>query len=110
MMTTTEQLRAAKAKIATPETWCRGHLAVDLDGHTVASDSSNASRRCMMGAVYAVCPYSPGPAFDHLQNALRLLLPFVSLCSLSVYNDKSTHGQVMKLFDSAIADAESGNG
>lgn len=102
-MTVSDDLRAAKALIDTPEKWGR-HLFQDAFG-----------RMCIRGA----CGAAAGGIFGgkgalSVETALLMALPAGvrqiagPLSRLSVFNDdpSTTHADIMALFDRAIAAQE----
>jgi hypothetical protein len=78
-----EHLKAARALIATPDKWCKVYLT-DAGG-----------RHCMIGALEAVGRGWPA--------ARAALMAANNIDSVILFNDDSTHEQVLAAFDKAIA-------
>jgi hypothetical protein len=93
-MSLKSDLIAAKALIDTPEKW-RKH-----------SFGEGSGPFCAMGAARKVAGDIYEARFDAMRLALMAKLPW-GYTSVSRWNDRKarTHGQVMKLFDRAIAAA-----
>jgi hypothetical protein len=101
-MKPSEILRAARAKIATPERWTKGQFARDATGYWVSYDNSDAVGWCAEGAVYAVL-------LGHVKaDDLFVFLDRASGGNTPFFNDapSTTHADVMAMFDRAIALAE----
>lgn len=103
-MTPADILRAAKARIATPERWTRAAMARDQDGDRVASVSERACAWCSIGAMEA----EVGASTSALVRALRALNLAVDGVPVDIWNDMPgrTHAEVLAAFDRAIALAE----
>ena len=103
-MTPADILRAAKARIATPERWTRGRMARDEDGNGVQSVSEHACAWCSIGAVEA----ETGASTSALVRALRALNRAIDNKPIDDWNDAPgrTHAEVLAAFDRAIAIAE----
>lgn len=104
-MTPAEQLRAAKALIDTPEKWTREAFARNAIGESCRP--SEATCFCIVGALDNVDHDNP-EYDDRAEEALRGLLPKGFYGSITAFNDAetTTHADIMKLFDDAIALAE----
>lgn len=103
-MTVVEILKAARARIATPEHWCQGKMAVDAEGNSVPVASPDAVRWCALGALYAV-----GARGREDQDAYAALLKQVhpmAFAPLSTFNNTHSHSEVVAIFDRAIAATE----
>lgn len=96
-MTTVEILKAARAKIAKPENWCKG-LAI------------KGNARCAMGALLAVCDSQNGRMNSYESEIPLLLKRFVPVRygQVAAFNDapETTHAKILALFDMAIAGEE----
>jgi hypothetical protein len=112
-VTPVEVLRAAKALIATEETWCQRAEAIDANGFHINADSRYACRWCATGATFRSDPETCGrPADEFLDAAARELFrefrrdfnyhtpPHVKV------NDQLGFTAVHAMFDRAIALAE----
>lgn len=95
------QLRAAKSRIITPETWNQGCAAVDRSGEECFAWSKRAHRRCTWGAI-AADENNTAAAFRYFRAANPDIDRFAD------WNDhpERTHDEVMAAFDRAIAFAE----
>lgn len=98
-MTTTEILRAARAKVE--KGWCQGPPAKDGNGHATYSGSDRACKWCSVGAIWSVLDATTGEqacAEVAIQNAL-------GVTSLAFWNEKPgrTQAEVLEAFDKAIA-------
>jgi hypothetical protein len=105
-MKAVEHLKAAKARIDTPEKWTKGTRARDALGFPVDPQSPRAWCFCAIGAIAAVTPYveARGTARGYLHLALaydyRESIP-------EEYNDtRRSHAVIMRWFDRAIKIAE----
>lgn len=107
-----DTLRRIRARIDTPEKWCKKFYAVDRDGSSVSLDSPKACRWCLSGAIMAELP--PRRIRPAVEDELRAWC-YISLTlgdgkteSLASWQDlpETTHGDVMQLLDRCIARAE----
>lgn len=104
-MTPAEQLRAAKALIDTPEKWTKGEYATGPHGTYASQYSDNAVCYCAMGAIERA-DYLDGDWGAHF--FLRKTAIERGAMGVIDFNDAptTTHADIMKLFDDAIALAE----
>lgn len=106
MTKTSEILIAAKAKIADPANWTKGTYARAFDGVPVSSTSRAACRFCPMGALSSLGAMTnvryAGDVIDILEGQIP-----GEFDTIADFNDskRTTHADVMALFDRAIADA-----
>lgn len=99
-----DQLKAAKALIDTPEKWTKGAFARDRDGDDVyETDGDTAVCWCAVGAINKAFGCHAGLT---VVQALYAALPadFQLVASFNDHPD-TTHADVMALFDRAIAEA-----
>lgn len=105
-MSPAEVLRAARAKIEDPSRWLKGRYACDDGGFTIFEHSVYATSWCAVGAVGAIV----SPTSPEWWEATAYLRGQVSsrFCSVQLFNDheKTTHADVMRVFDRAIEQAE----
>lgn len=105
-MTPADVLRAAKARIATPERWTQGTFARDRDGGAVdmKTEREEAVCWCSLGAIEYAC--DPDEAVS--ARAMCLLMEAIGEDSIEDWNDhpRRTHAEVLAAFDRAIAIAE----
>lgn len=104
-MKTSEILKAAKAKIADPANWIKGDSARNRDGWSVPAASDSAVCWCAIGAIWAVV--EPTDKVTQTQ-AEKLLSTRGDGEGIGTWNDAptTTHFDVMRRFDLAIAQAE----
>jgi hypothetical protein len=101
-MKVSQQLKAAKAIIASPSKWLQGAYAKDADGFYMRGNNTNAVCFCSLGALQAVNQTdSDAPS----QPAIAVLKQFMG-GDVPEFNDSATHEQVLEAFDKAIAAAE----
>lgn len=91
-------LVAARAKIDTPDKWCKGVLAMDVHGCPVGEKSSKARRWCALGCVQSV-------AGDDNLDDIAVGFLYRNVGHISTFNDdeETTHADVLAMFDLAIA-------
>ena len=90
-------LRAARALIDQEECWVQGRYET-LRG-----------RRCAIGALQAAARGLRHPAaFETARDLLRTEALILGFSHVEKMNDRSSHGEVLALFDRAIARAEAG--
>ena len=94
-MTTLEILKAARAKIESPERWTRGCLARDEFGDEVPPNLSVARKWCLVGACDDI------RALEILEDVLEE----EGEEPPAAFNDdpRTTHDDILALFDRAIA-------
>src|SRR5689334_18485832 len=93
----------AKELIQEERHWCRGYLAVDAHGDSADPTSSEAVRRCALGALIAAGYQLTSDrvrAYDLAVNALR---PLCGSNTVVLVNDHRGHARVLALFDEAMA-------
>ena len=94
----------AKAKIKDPKCWTTTITARDSHGDPVMSQSSEAVRWCVLGALMAVTHRGDRDrlmAEMALENAIKNLSGHYSR-NIAKFNDEHTHAEIMELFDTAI--------
>lgn len=106
--TVLETLRAARELISDPDRWTQKHLARNEWGLPVDPlRSPDACRFCAMGALLAVT--GDGDLYPIAYRALEAAVPADGRGRSNTVpwvNDRSDHGAVLRLFDTAIAAAE----
>lgn len=103
-------LRAARAKIRARKRWARGFFAYTKTGAKVWPTEKSAASWCAWGAVKVVTadhPDTENPALHFLLKSLPRRARS-NCCGISAYNDgpRTTHADILALFDRAIAAAE----
>lgn len=101
MKTVTQILVAAKALIANPVNWTQGAGARNLVGQSVPVLSDEAHSFCSLGALdkaLSVRDHSPG--MD--EKAYSFLGKSAANVSISLFNDRHSHEEVMEMWDKAI--------
>jgi hypothetical protein len=107
-MTPAEMLRAAKAKIGEPDSWCMGSEAVNASDEAEDPTDPEACRWCSIGAVIAVGGIGSPYVFTLLDDAAKAMGKGgkLGLRAAALLNDTTDHATVMKMFDRAIELAE----
>lgn len=99
-MTTTEILRAARAKVQ--KGWCQGRLARNADGKGISPDDPDAVSWCAIGGIESNHKITEGQAWE----AKRLFRRVVGLTGPGIdkWNDAPgrTQAEVLAAFDAAI--------
>ena len=98
MMNDVDVLTRARALIASPENWCQGYYAKDINGRWCEATADQAHCFCALGALIHV---------DKTSNAvvwLHSVLPRTCQ-SIPKFNDENTHAAILSLFDKAIKKA-----
>ena len=119
-MNTKQFLEAAKAKIDSPEKWVKDSFARDAKGFPVNSQNPMATCFCMTGALMRVGVEVGGEDFPYASvygDAYQKLFGIANNLSskrfdgLARFNDHhlTTHQDVMRVFDQAIAECKDGN-
>src|SRR5512143_369507 len=96
-------IERAKELIQDERHWCRGDLGVDASGDSADPTSSEAVRRCALGALIASAYQLTNNmlwAHDLAENALR---PLCGSNTVVFTNDHRGHAAVLALFDEAMA-------
>jgi len=94
-VTAVQLLRAARGLIELEDRWVQGRY------ETVRG------RRCAMGALQAAARVLRDPrAFEEAKDLLRTEAVLRGYSHVEKMNDRSTHGQVLAVFEAAIAKAE----
>lgn len=95
-------LRQSREKIADPKHWTKGNFAQDEEGEPVSTTSPRAVCWCAIGAIDATA--GGLAALYWLSDAVHEKAG--PSCSVSEFNDKSEHADVLAAFDRAIELAE----
>lgn len=90
-------LKRAKAKIADPEHWIKGYLAIAANGNIIGPEEPNAYAWCAVGACRAV--KAPCWLYDYLSSVAVYLFEVHSLPAL---NDWQGFDAVHIVYDEAI--------
>lgn len=106
-MKPSEVLRAARAKIDTPEKWMRGAYA-RVGEHAIRSAFTippNADSYCSIGACFSAC--NSAGDFRNAHRAINQLSLVIGR-PIDSWNDapERTHAEVLAAFDAAIVRAE----
>lgn len=105
-MTALGILTAARAKISTPEKWCKGVYAIDVDGNNVSTTDYCAHARCSSGALYSV-------RFNYksIHEAWDILAKVAGRDFAKWQDEPSrTHAEVLAAWDVAIARTRNAEG
>ncbi len=102
-MTTKDRLIAARKLIESPEKWTQGEMARDADGNMTISEDKTVCR-CALGACMSI---QAGDGYRAMRASLNAQLPAGHI-RVHEFNDapKTTHADVLALFDRAIAGEE----
>ncbi len=106
-----EILIAARARIADPEHWIKGHMAEDTIGNEVCTDHVNAYRFCAVGALKSVLHKvvkthkREFKLNEYLSGKLMSYIESKEFKGVPDFNDSpnTTHADVLAMFDKAIA-------
>ena len=96
-------IELARTLIVDEQHWCTHHLALDKNGIVVSPTSSQAVKRCALGAVLAAA-YQLTHDFDTAHKlGLEVLAPIGGPIPLMHINDSRGHSAALALFDRVIA-------
>ena len=93
----------ARALIENERHWCRGELARDASGVSVAPIDSTALRRCGLGALITAAYQITNDYSRAHDLAIRAVHPLHGSATLVNVNDWRGHAAVLALFDEVIA-------
>jgi hypothetical protein len=96
-------IERAKEIIQDERHWCRGYLAMDVSGDSADPTSSDAVRRCALGALIAAAYQLTNDRVRGYQLALNALRPLCGSNTVVLTNDHRGHAAVLALFDEAMA-------
>ena len=118
-LTALEILKAARERIANPENWLQGDLALTADGEGTCETSPYATKFCSLGAIhtdyteetiafaptFAAATSSLAVAIETLHNTGLAYHRTHSTDFIADWNDKAErkHSEVLTAFDLAIA-------
>jgi hypothetical protein len=107
MSESVERLKEARALISDPEQWVQQHMALNAQGCPCPADDPDAVCWCLFGAITKVCEALPGDFDSKLYarvDVAELLYGILARgVSVMMFNDNSTHAEVLELCDEAIA-------
>lgn len=104
-----EVLEAARSLISAPERWTQNWVARDADGEQVEFRATTATCFCSVGAVMRSVRDLNLPRYgdaDPIFDAVMLLRANTGKFSVASFNDKSTHEQVLAVFDKTIKETK----
>jgi hypothetical protein len=103
MTSTKDVLIAARAKIATPETWTKGSAWRDENGRRCSL--KNAQCFCVAGSVWALEVGNMDGRQDVALNTIGASIPPKFKRDIAGFNDhpETTHADVLAVMDAAIA-------
>lgn len=106
-MNVVEVLKAAKAKIDTPEKWTKGYYARAKDGNIRDATDKDACSFCSMGAIYSITDHMPEHGVLLAERVGAYLIAAMGTTVVD-FNDRRAkdHEEVMAAWDRAIALAE----
>jgi hypothetical protein len=96
-------IERAKELIQDERHWCRGYLAMDASGDSADPTSSDAVRRCALGALIAAAYQLTNNRIWAYELALNALRPLCGSNTVVLTNDHRGHAEVLALFDAAMA-------
>ena len=96
-------IERAKGLIQDERHWCRGYLGVDASGDSADPTSSEAVRRCALGALVAAAYQLTNSRLQSYDLAMNALRPLCGSNTVVLTNDHRGHAAVLALFDEAIA-------
>ena len=96
-------LTKARELISTPEQWAKKHQATTADGVQVPWNSDEATCFCMMGAINRAALDLKADSSWYVMNLVEDVIDN----TLPIFNDRptTTHEDVLRAFDQAIANA-----
>lgn len=97
-----KDLVAARALIADPARWTQGEFARSNTGAGCLVSARNRVSLCALGAADAAT--RDEPTSTRLNNVVDQLRRHTGGMSLSTFNDRHTHAEVLAVFDAAIAE------
>lgn len=105
------ELKEAKALIDSPEKWTKGKYGRDAYGECVPTSEwgvNPPAYMCSVGALHMVKMRKDPTVSPHdaMYGDSSRLLSKVAGAPIYSYNDRSSHGAVMAVWDEAIAKAE----
>ncbi len=96
-------IEKARELIADEENWCRGYLAIDRNGFLTDPSSSEARKRCALGALIAAAHQFTSNTRWANELACNALRPVYGSNTVVLANDHKGHAAVLALFDEALA-------
>jgi hypothetical protein len=96
-------IERAKELIQDERHWCRGYLAMDASRESADPTSSEAVRRCALGALIAAAYELTNSVLSAHELAVNALRPLGGSSTLVLTNDHRGHAAVLALFDEAMA-------
>lgn len=106
-MTTADLLRKGRDLISDPEHWCQGDYAVSRYGTAVETNSPAVYALCAIGALANVLDHPSGWGVPGWCRApLQTAAEEEGWDAPHILNDRTTHADVMAMYDRAIELAE----
>jgi hypothetical protein len=96
-------IERARELIQNEQHWCRGSLALDASGESADPTSSEAVRRCALGALVAAAYQLTSNRSRCYDLAIIALRPLCGSNTVVLTNDHLGHAAVLALFDEATA-------
>lgn len=112
-MNTIELLKKARELITDPDKWCKGRYGETEEGKV--GKVAAAHRVCAVGALYKAMSTEVGEDYENMLGAKNELLKDISsheeekyrTFPVTVFNDQTSHPEVLALFDTTIERLES---
>jgi hypothetical protein len=95
-------IERAKELVQDQSHWCRGYLAVDADGNSADPTSSEAMRRCALGALLTAAYQLTNSQEKSCELATNALRPLCGSNKVVLVNDYQDHAAILAIFDEAI--------
>lgn len=101
-MNTVDILKKAREIISDESRWTQGAYARTGKGRLIGPHCRGAVCFCSVGAIFK----ASGLDWGYLPSRIVSAFGFDDEGKIALFNDKNTHGSVLKMFDKAIARAE----
>jgi hypothetical protein len=95
-------IERAKELIQDERHWCRGYLAIDASGASADPTSTDAVRRCALGALIAAAYQLTNSKEQSCELATTALRPLYGSNTVVLVNDHKGYAAVLALFDEAM--------
>ena len=103
-------LQRARNLIANRSDWCTGHYALDVFGKATPPVNDSCVAFCASGAVKHATKHDSYLGYMCISTLVRTMIGKSKYCTVTGFNDNSTHTAVLRLFDEAIREqSEGGN-
>lgn len=102
--TVVDVLRAARALIEHPGTWCKKHAAITVGGMSTYANAPNVLQRCGVGAAIACLPPGDSGLAHRVYEGLHQEAKKLGFSSFGLFNDapETKHEDVLQAYDRVI--------